>query len=101
MMLEDFGIEIGTSFGPLAGRIWRIGTMGYTCRKENVLVCLMALEDRASRPRLPRPARSRGGRRPLRLDHPVAALLKAAPKAASPARLAPPRAFHATAGTDD
>ena len=44
MMLEDFGIEIGTSFGPLAGRIWRIGTMGYTCRKENVLVCLMALE---------------------------------------------------------
>ena len=44
MMLEDFGIEIGTSFGPLAGRIWRIGTMGYTCRKENVLHCLMALE---------------------------------------------------------
>ena len=44
MMLEDFGIEIGTSFGPLAGRIWRIGTMGYTCRKENVLRCLMALE---------------------------------------------------------
>ena len=43
-LLEDFGIEIGTSFGPLAGRIWRIGTMGYTCRKENVLVCLMALE---------------------------------------------------------
>ena len=43
-MLEDFGIEIGTSFGPLAGRIWRIGTMGYACRKENVLICLMALE---------------------------------------------------------
>ena len=43
-MLDDFGIEIGTSFGPLAGRIWRIGTMGYTCRKENVLICLMALE---------------------------------------------------------
>ena len=44
MLLADFGIEIGTSFGPLAGRIWRIGTMGYTCRKENVLICLMALE---------------------------------------------------------
>ena len=44
MMLDDFGIEIGTSFGPLAGRIWRIGTMGHACRKENVLVCLMALE---------------------------------------------------------
>ncbi|MGQ0663947.1 MAG: pyridoxal-phosphate-dependent aminotransferase family protein [Pseudomonadota bacterium] len=43
-MLEDFGIEIGTSFGPLRGRIWRIGAMGYNCRKQNVLVCLAALE---------------------------------------------------------
>jgi (S)-ureidoglycine-glyoxylate aminotransferase len=44
MMLEDFGIEIGTSFGPLHGKIWRIGTMGYVCRKENVLTCLAALD---------------------------------------------------------
>ncbi len=44
MMLHDFGIEIGTSFGPLHGKIWRIGTMGYVCRKENVLTCLAALE---------------------------------------------------------
>jgi len=44
MMLEDFGIEIGTSFGPLHGKIWRIGTMGYVCRKENVLICLAALD---------------------------------------------------------
>jgi len=43
-MLEDFGIEIGTSFGPLDGKIWRIGTMGYVCRKSNVLRCLTALE---------------------------------------------------------
>jgi (S)-ureidoglycine-glyoxylate aminotransferase len=43
-MLEDFGIEIGTSFGPLAGKIWRIGTMGYVCRKTNVLRCLASLE---------------------------------------------------------
>ena len=43
-MLDDFGIEIGTSFGPLHGRIWRIGTMGYNCRKQNILVCLAALE---------------------------------------------------------
>ena len=43
-MLRHFGIEIGTSFGPLHGKIWRIGTMGYTARKENVLVCLGALE---------------------------------------------------------
>jgi (S)-ureidoglycine-glyoxylate aminotransferase len=44
IMLNDFGIEIGTSFGPLHGKIWRIGTMGYVCRKENVLICLGALE---------------------------------------------------------
>jgi (S)-ureidoglycine-glyoxylate aminotransferase len=43
-MLARFGIEIGTSFGPLHGRIWRIGTMGYTARPENVLLCLGALE---------------------------------------------------------
>ena len=27
LALADFGIEIGTSFGPLVGKIWRIGTM--------------------------------------------------------------------------
>jgi len=43
-MLHNFGIEIGTSFGPLVGKIWRIGTMGYVCRKANVLRCLTALE---------------------------------------------------------
>jgi (S)-ureidoglycine-glyoxylate aminotransferase len=43
-MLDDFGIEIGTSFGPLHGRVWRIGTMGYNARKDAVLVTLAALE---------------------------------------------------------
>ena len=43
-MLHDFGIEIGTSFGPLVGKIWRIGTMGYVARKPNVLRCLVSLE---------------------------------------------------------
>lgn len=43
-MLNDFGIEIGTSFGPLVGRIWRIGAMGYNCRKDAVLITLAALE---------------------------------------------------------
>ena len=36
-LLEDFAIEIGTSFGPLHGKIWRIGTMGYNARKDAVL----------------------------------------------------------------
>ena len=43
-MLDDFGIEIGTSFGHLAGKIWRIGTMGNVCRKVNILRFLTALE---------------------------------------------------------
>jgi (S)-ureidoglycine-glyoxylate aminotransferase len=43
-MLNDFGIEIGTSFGPLHGRVWRIGTMGYNARRDTVLLTLAALE---------------------------------------------------------
>ena len=43
-LLTDFGIEIGTSFGPLAGRVWRIGTMGYLARRDAVLTTLAALE---------------------------------------------------------
>ncbi len=43
-MREDFEIEIGTSFGALAGKIWRIGAMGYNARKHKVLITLGALE---------------------------------------------------------
>jgi len=43
-MLGDYGIEIGTSFGPLHGRVWRIGTMGYNARRDTVLLTLAALE---------------------------------------------------------
>ncbi|MBD8057730.1 alanine--glyoxylate aminotransferase family protein [Cellulomonas sp. JH27-2] len=43
-MLRDFGIEIGTSFGPLHGRVWRIGTMGVNARFDTVLTTLAALE---------------------------------------------------------
>jgi (S)-ureidoglycine-glyoxylate aminotransferase len=44
LMLESYAIEIGTAFGPMAGRQWRIGTMGYNARKDAVLVTLAALE---------------------------------------------------------
>jgi (S)-ureidoglycine-glyoxylate aminotransferase len=43
-LLSDYGIEIGTSFGPLHGRVWRIGTMGYNARRDAVLGTLAALE---------------------------------------------------------
>ncbi|MBB6732019.1 pyridoxal-phosphate-dependent aminotransferase family protein [Cohnella zeiphila] len=44
MLLHGFGVEIAGSFGPLKGKIWRIGTMGFSCRRTNVLHTLGALE---------------------------------------------------------
>jgi (S)-ureidoglycine-glyoxylate aminotransferase len=44
MLLTDFGIEIATSFGPLDGKILRIGNMGYSSQKRNILILLGALE---------------------------------------------------------
>jgi (S)-ureidoglycine-glyoxylate aminotransferase len=43
-LLQDFGVEIGTSFGPLHGKVWRIGTMGYNARTDAVLQTLASLE---------------------------------------------------------
>ena len=43
-MLGQFGIEIGGGLGALAGKVWRVGLMGYASRQENVLACLQALE---------------------------------------------------------
>src|SRR6266571_2674988 len=42
-LLNEFSIEIGAGLGPLAGKIWRIGIMGYSCRPDNVMLCLSAL----------------------------------------------------------
>ena len=41
---SEFKIEIGAGLGPLAGKIWRVGLMGYTARKENVERFLAALK---------------------------------------------------------
>ncbi len=43
-LLDDFGVEIGTSFGPLAGVVWRVGVMGYNARRDAVLTTLATLE---------------------------------------------------------
>lgn len=43
-LLNDFNIEIGTSFGPLNGKVWRIGAMGYNARQDTILQTLGALE---------------------------------------------------------
>ena len=43
-LLSDFSLEIGAGLGPLAGKVWRIGLMGYASNEKNVLFCLGALE---------------------------------------------------------
>jgi alanine-glyoxylate transaminase/serine-glyoxylate transaminase/serine-pyruvate transaminase len=35
-LLNEFGIEISGGFGPLAGKVFRIGLMGYSSTEENV-----------------------------------------------------------------
>jgi alanine-glyoxylate transaminase/serine-glyoxylate transaminase/serine-pyruvate transaminase len=43
-LLLDYNLEIGAGLGDLAGKIWRFGLMGYSCKMENVMLCLCALE---------------------------------------------------------
>ncbi len=43
-LLNDFNVEIAGGFGPLQGKVWRIGLMGYSSRRENVTLLLAALE---------------------------------------------------------
>lgn len=44
-LLDEYNIEIAGGFGPLKGKVWRIGLMGYSSRKENVALLLTALKD--------------------------------------------------------
>jgi alanine-glyoxylate transaminase/serine-glyoxylate transaminase/serine-pyruvate transaminase len=43
-MLRKFNIEIAAGLGPLKGKVWRIGLMGESSRRENVMLALAALE---------------------------------------------------------
>jgi len=43
-LLEHHGMEIAGGFGPLAGKVFRIGTMGYGSTAENVMLILESLE---------------------------------------------------------
>lgn len=43
-LLEEFNIEIAGGIGATKGKIWRIGLMGYSSQKPNVLLGLAALE---------------------------------------------------------
>ena len=44
LLLEDYNLEIGAGLGALAGKVWRIGLMGYASNPTNVRLCLAALE---------------------------------------------------------
>lgn len=43
-LLNEFNIEIAGGFGPLKGKLWRVGLMGYSSQRTNVLLLLAALE---------------------------------------------------------
>ena len=43
-LLTDFSIESGAGLGPLKGKIWRVGLMGETSKRENVETFLSALK---------------------------------------------------------
>jgi alanine-glyoxylate transaminase/serine-glyoxylate transaminase/serine-pyruvate transaminase len=43
-LLKEHNLEIGNGLGELAGKVWRVGLMGYNSRKENVDSLLTALK---------------------------------------------------------
>src|SRR5512137_1231539 len=43
-VLNEHNIEIGGGLGPLAGKLWRIGLMGYGSSQANVVTVLSAIE---------------------------------------------------------
>jgi alanine-glyoxylate transaminase/serine-glyoxylate transaminase/serine-pyruvate transaminase len=44
ILLEEFNLEISCGLGAYADRMWRIGIMGHSAQKANVMLCLVALE---------------------------------------------------------
>jgi alanine-glyoxylate transaminase/serine-glyoxylate transaminase/serine-pyruvate transaminase len=43
-LLGEYNLEIGAGLGAMAGKIWRVGLMGYASNRTNVLFCLGALD---------------------------------------------------------
>jgi alanine-glyoxylate transaminase/serine-glyoxylate transaminase/serine-pyruvate transaminase len=44
-LLSNYNIELGGGLGDFKGKAWRVGLMGYSCTKKNVLCLLSALEN--------------------------------------------------------
>jgi alanine-glyoxylate transaminase/serine-glyoxylate transaminase/serine-pyruvate transaminase len=49
MLLDEFNLEISCGLGEYADRMWRIGIMGHSAQKANVVLCLAALEQAIKR----------------------------------------------------
>lgn len=43
-LLSSYNLEIGAGLGTMAGKIWRVGLMGFASHETNVLLCLGALD---------------------------------------------------------
>ena len=43
-LLNEYDLEIGAGLGALAGKVWRVGLMGYAANQRNVLFCLQSLD---------------------------------------------------------
>jgi alanine-glyoxylate transaminase/serine-glyoxylate transaminase/serine-pyruvate transaminase len=44
-LLEEYGIEIGAGLGAFKGKVWRIGLMGHSSSKRNVMLVVSALRE--------------------------------------------------------
>jgi alanine-glyoxylate transaminase/serine-glyoxylate transaminase/serine-pyruvate transaminase len=44
-LLQDYDLEIGSGLGAFAGKVWRIGLMGFASSQKNVNLCLAALSN--------------------------------------------------------
>ena len=44
-LLRNYNIEIAAGLGQLAGKVWRIGLMGFNSRPENILLLLSAMRE--------------------------------------------------------
>lgn len=42
-LLNEFNLEIGAGLGEFAGKVWRIGLMGYSAKSRNIHHCLSSL----------------------------------------------------------
>jgi alanine-glyoxylate transaminase/serine-glyoxylate transaminase/serine-pyruvate transaminase len=44
-LLQEYNIEVAGGFSKLAGKVWRVGLMGFNSRKENLVLLLAALRE--------------------------------------------------------